>query len=157
MTFLVKSHDGSGRGRHERQYATPSYCSYITWQEGQARRCVWTVSFSGAWHSPRSSSHNASTSRQRMYGNSFRVESSDLRAENASQDAYGSMDVRLHRSDRLVKNFGDLGVAASFDEAQSGGSTQMHRQLKQCTLHERDLGVLLDDSLGLRRPFVRFA
>jgi hypothetical protein len=52
-----------------------------------------------------------------MSGNSFRVESSDLRAEDASQDTYGSMNVRLHRSDRLVKNFGDLRVAAPFDEA----------------------------------------
>src|SRR5580692_1138632 len=130
MTFLVKSHDGSGRGRHERQYATPSYCSYITWQEGQARRCVWTVSFSGAWHSPRSSSHNASTSRQRMYGYSFGGKSSNLRSEDAPQNAHRPMDVRLNRADRLMKYLGNLRVTAPFDKSQRRRGTEVHRQLQ---------------------------
>ena len=85
---------------------------------GRRARWVWTVSLSEAWHSPRSSSHNASTSRQRMCGNSFGGESSDLRAENAAQDAHGAVNVRFDRSDRLIEDLGDLRVAAPFDESQ---------------------------------------
>ena len=92
-----------------------------------------------------------------MHGCSFGGESSNLRAENAPQDAHGAMHVRFHRADRLMQNLGDFRMAAAFDEPQRGGRAQMHRQLHERLFDQRDLGVAFDDRFGLGRPFVGFA
>src|SRR5579884_1643042 len=127
--FFVRLHDGSGGGgRQERQYATPSYCSYKSWHGGQSRKCLWTASRSVEAPS-RISSHSASTSRQRMNVGSFRHDFSDLRSENAPQNPHRAVHVGFHGADRLIEDLRDLRMAASFDEAQRRGGPQMHRQL----------------------------
>jgi hypothetical protein len=62
-------------------------------------------------------------------------EAADLRAEDSTQDAHGSMDVRFDRSDRLVENLGDLRVTATFDEPQGCGRSQVHRELQKGLLN----------------------
>src|SRR5579872_1786857 len=126
--FFVRSQDGSGGGRHERQYATPSYSSYKSWHGGQSRKWAWTASLRAPAPS-RISSHNASTSRQRMNVSSSGDDFSDLRPEHATKNSHGTMDVRFDRADRLIQNLGDLGMTAAFDEAQRRSGAQMHRKL----------------------------
>src|SRR5580700_482194 len=67
------------------------------------------------------------------------------------------MDVRLNRTDRLIEDLSDLWMAAPFDESQRRRGTKMHRELQQGALDERDLGILLDDRLGLGWPLMRLA
>ncbi|MBV8584627.1 MAG: hypothetical protein JO241_11565, partial [Candidatus Eremiobacteraeota bacterium] len=51
-----------------------------------------------------------------MHRISFGGESSDLRPENTAENPHGAMHVRLHRTDWLMQNLGNLGMAAAFDE-----------------------------------------